>query len=68
MDRRRSIDVDGVRHPNPIACRRGPFLLTGAISGADPASGVVSDGLDEQCRQMFANVRRALVDGGRGTS
>ena len=38
MERRRSIDVAGAKHVNPIpsASRRGPFVLSGAISGTNP--------------------------------
>jgi 2-iminobutanoate/2-iminopropanoate deaminase len=66
MDRRRSIHVDGVKHVNPIpsACRRGPFVVSGGISGSDPATGAVPADLDAQCRQMFANVRRVIAAAG----
>ena len=66
MEKRRSIDVPGAKHVNPIpsASRRGPFLVTGAISGADPQSGQVPADLDAQCRQMFANVRRVMEAAG----
>src|SRR5881392_1044100 len=68
MDKRRSIEVSGVKHQNPIpaASRKGPFVVSGAISGADPESGKVPEDLDTQCRQMFANVRR-LVEAAGGT-
>jgi len=41
MEKRRSINVAGASHTNPIpsASRRGPFVVSGAISGADPATG-----------------------------
>ena len=66
MERRQSIDVPGARHVNPIpsASRRGPFVVSGAISGADPATGKVPDDLDEQCRLMFENVRRVMATAG----
>jgi 2-iminobutanoate/2-iminopropanoate deaminase len=66
MEKRQSIDVPGARHVNPIpsACRRGPFVVTGAISGADPESGKVDPDLDAQCRAMFANVRRVMETAG----
>jgi 2-iminobutanoate/2-iminopropanoate deaminase len=66
MEKRRSIDVPGARHVNPIpsASRRGPFVVTGAISGADPQTGQVAADLDDQCRQMFANVRRVMETAG----
>ena len=68
MEKRRSIEVTGVKHLNPIpaACRRGPFVVSGAISGADPATGKVPDELDAQCAAMFANVRR-LIEAAGGT-
>jgi 2-iminobutanoate/2-iminopropanoate deaminase len=66
MEKRRSIEVVGARHTNPIpsASRRGPFVVSGAISGADPATGQVPADLDAQCRQMFANVRRVIETAG----
>ena len=66
MEKRRSIEVPGVKHLNPIpaACRRGPFVVSGAISGADPATGKVAADLDAQCRQMFDNVRRLIEAAG----
>jgi enamine deaminase RidA (YjgF/YER057c/UK114 family) len=66
MDRRRSIEVSGVKHQNPIpsASRKGPFVVSGAISGADPENGKVPADLDAQCRQMFQNVRRVIEAAG----
>jgi 2-iminobutanoate/2-iminopropanoate deaminase len=66
MEQRRSIDVAGAKHVNPIpsASRRGPFVASGAISGADSETGKVPDDLDEQCRLMFENVRRVMAAAG----
>ena len=68
MEKRQSINVPGASHVNPIpsACRRGPFVVTGAISGTDPATGKMPDDLDAQCRAMFANVRRVMEAAGGG--
>jgi 2-iminobutanoate/2-iminopropanoate deaminase len=68
MEKRRSIEVSGVKHQNPIpsACRKGPFVVSGAISGADPETGKVPADLDAQCRQMFQNVRR-VIEAAAGT-
>ena len=68
MDKRRSIEVSGVKHQNPIpaASRKGRFVVSGAISGADSATGKVPEDLDAQCAQMFANVRR-LIEAAGGT-
>jgi len=69
VEKRRSIEVPGVKHLNPIpaACRRGPFVTTGAISGADPHTGKVPEDLDAQCAAMFANVKR-LIEAAGGTT
>ena len=58
MEKRRSIDVTGAKHVNPIpsASRRGPFVVSG--TGKVPAD------LDEQCRLMFENVRRVMAAAG----
>ena len=66
MDKRRSIEVAGVKHQNPIpaASRKGPFVASGAISGADPQTGKVPEDLDAQCAAMFANVRRLIEAAG----
>ncbi len=66
MEQRRSIEISGVKHVNPIpsASRKGPFVVSGAISGADPATGKVPPELDAQCRQMFDNVRRVMSAAG----
>src|SRR6202042_2413803 len=69
MEKRRSIDVAGARHVNPIpsASRRGPFVVSGAISGANPATGKVPEDLDAQCAAMFVNVRRVIETAGGTT-
>src|SRR5467141_3832788 len=66
MEKRRSIEVGGVKHVNPIpsASRKGPFVVSGAISGADPTTGRVPAELDAQCHQMFDNVRRVMSAAG----
>ena len=66
MDKRRSIEVGGVKHVNPIpsASRKGPFVVSGAISGADAQTGKVPADLDAQCRNMFGNVRRIMEAAG----
>src|SRR5260370_4361794 len=66
MEQRRSIDVPGANHVNPIptSSRRGLFVVSGAISGTDPEPGKVPADLDEQCRLMFENVRRVMAAAG----
>ena len=66
MSKRTSIEVPGLEHVNPIpnASRLGPFLVSGGIFGKDPGTGKVADGVEAQCEQMFANVRKVLEAGG----
>jgi 2-iminobutanoate/2-iminopropanoate deaminase len=66
MSNRTSIEVPGLEHVNPIpnASRVGPFLVSGGIFGKDPGTGQVPDGVEAQCEQMFANVRKVLEAGG----
>jgi 2-iminobutanoate/2-iminopropanoate deaminase len=68
LPKRRSIEVAGLPHTNPIpaASRIGPFVVTGSISGKDPLTGQVPPGIEEQCALMFANVRR-LIEAASGT-
>ena len=41
MPKRQSIEIEGFAHKNPIpaACRIGNMLMTGIITGTDPATG-----------------------------
>src|SRR6266853_4525029 len=47
MGRRVSIEVPGFEHDNPIpaACRVGPFLITSGVSGKEPGTGKLPDGI-----------------------
>ena len=62
MGRRLSIEVPGFGHDNPIpaACKVGPFLISSGISGKEPYTGKMLEGLEAQCAQMFATVRQIL--------
>jgi enamine deaminase RidA (YjgF/YER057c/UK114 family) len=67
MGRRRSIEVDGFSHgaqPIPAASRVDNIVMTGGIYGLDPATGKIPDDAAEQCRLMFANLRRVLEAAG----
>lgn len=68
LSERKSIDLRGFTHRNPIpaACRLGPLLMSGAIlprraDGTSPAT------LDEQCALMFRYVREILEQAGGTT-
>jgi len=62
VGRRLSIEVPGFGHDNPIpaACKVGPFLISSGISGKEPYTGKMLEGLEAQCAQMFATVRQIL--------
>jgi enamine deaminase RidA (YjgF/YER057c/UK114 family) len=66
---RRSIDVPGFRHANPIpaASRIGPFVFSGVITGRDPSTGEMPASLADQCTNMFAHVR-AIVGAAGGST
>lgn len=66
MSKRRSVEVPGLQHTNPIpnACRIGPFLMSGGIYGKDPATGKLAPDIAGQCELMFANIKRVLEAGG----
>ena len=69
MSRRVSFDLPGLKHTNPIpgGCRVGPILVTSGISGVDPQSGKLPEGIEAQCAQMFQNIRAILEVGGATT-
>jgi enamine deaminase RidA (YjgF/YER057c/UK114 family) len=62
VGRRLSIEVPGFGHDNPIpaACKVGPFLISSGISGKEPYTGKMLEGLEAQCAQMFVTVRQIL--------
>jgi enamine deaminase RidA (YjgF/YER057c/UK114 family) len=65
---RRSIYVEGFSHTNPVpaACRIGPFVFSGAITGRDPQAGEMPADLDTQCANMFRHVREIVAAAGAG--
>jgi len=67
MPRRQSIHLTGFAHRNPVpaACRVGPLLLSGALTGRD-GSGAMPAGLDAQMANVFAHVRE-LMDAAAGS-
>lgn len=69
MTRRRSIELPGFGHENPIpaASRIGSLLVSGALTGRDPRTREMPASLDEQCANVFGHVR-ALMDAAGGTT
>lgn len=67
--RRRSIEVPGLGHGNqpiPAATVVGGLLVTGGVSGKDPATGHVPDDPEAEVAQAFANLR-AILDAAGAT-
>lgn len=68
MKKRRSIEIPGLEHENPIpeASQIGPFLVSSGIFGRDPETGETPPEVEKQCAHMFANIRR-ILDAAGGT-
>ena len=69
MAKRQSIYIEGFAHKNPLpaASRLGNMLMTGIITGMDPATGKVAPTLEAQCAFMFQHVRSIVVAAGGST-
>jgi 2-iminobutanoate/2-iminopropanoate deaminase len=69
MAKRKSIEIEGFKHKNPIpaACRLGNLLMTGIITGTDPATGRLADTLEAQCANIFHHVRAIMTAAGGST-
>jgi enamine deaminase RidA (YjgF/YER057c/UK114 family) len=67
--RRRSIEIPGFRHEHPIpaASRIGPFVVSGGISGMNPVTGRLPDGIEEQCALVFAHMKE-IIEAASGTT
>lgn len=67
--RRCSIEIPGFRHEHPIpaASRIGPFVVSGGISGMDPVTGRLPDGIEEQCALVFAHMKE-IIEAASGTT
>jgi len=69
MAKRQSIEIAGFAHKNPIpaASRVGNMLMTGIITGTDPATGKLADTLEAQCANIFHHVRAIMTAAGGST-
>jgi 2-iminobutanoate/2-iminopropanoate deaminase len=63
MGRRVSIQIPGFSHENPIpaASRIGQHLYSGVLTGRDPQTGVMAEGLDAQMAVVFEHVRALMA-------
>ncbi len=66
MGKRKSFDVQGLGHANPIpaASRIGNIVATGGVSGTDMSTGKIPEDVTAQCAHMFANLRTILAAAG----
>jgi enamine deaminase RidA (YjgF/YER057c/UK114 family) len=66
MSKRKSFDVEGLGHANPIPAvsRIGNLVATGGVSGTDACTGKMPEDAAEQCAHMFANLRTILAAAG----
>jgi 2-iminobutanoate/2-iminopropanoate deaminase len=66
MSKRKSFDVEGLGHANPIPAvsRIGNIVTTGGVSGTDTSTGKIPEDVTVQCARMFANLRAILAAAG----
>lgn len=66
MAKRTSIHIEGFGHKNPIpsASKIGNLLVSGGISGLDPATGKPAPTLEAQCALVFRHMRSILQAAG----
>ena len=69
MAKRQSIEIGGFAHRNPIpaASRVGNMLMTGIITGTDPATGQLAATLEAQVANIFHHVRAIMTTAGGST-
>lgn len=63
MTKRRSIELDGVKHgaqPIPAASRIGPFIVTGGVSGRDLGTDEMPADVSAQAKNAFVTLGRIL--------
>jgi 2-iminobutanoate/2-iminopropanoate deaminase len=63
---RRSIDIAGFRHANPIpaACRIGPLVVSGVIAPRNPGTDDIPDDVEDQVANLFHHVGEMLTAAG----
>src|SRR5437870_1248834 len=66
MSKRRSLEVPGLHHENPIpvGCIIGPFMMSSGIFGMEPGTRNTPPDVEGQCKLMFANIRRVMEAAG----
>ena len=66
MSNRKSIHVESFSHVNPIpaGCRIGDLFMSGGLHGMDPVTKAIPPTLEEQCANMFVQVRNVVEAAG----
>jgi 2-iminobutanoate/2-iminopropanoate deaminase len=69
-ERRENYEIPGVSHhdPIPMSCRMGNLVMSSGMSGDDPRTGKVPEGLEAQTEGSFANMQRMVEIAGGKTS
>ena len=69
MTQRKSVNINGFRHKNPIpnASRVGNLVMTGVILGRDADSDEVPTTLEGQCALMIKHMRTIIETAGGTT-
>lgn len=62
------VNLKGHEHPqaSPLACKIGPLLCSGAITGKDLETGTMPPDSDTQARNAFGTMKRVLAEAGMG--
>jgi 2-iminobutanoate/2-iminopropanoate deaminase len=66
VNKRRSFEVPGLHHENPIpmGCIIGNLMMTSGIFGMEPETRKFPDDIEGQCKLMFDNIRRVMAAAG----
>jgi 2-iminobutanoate/2-iminopropanoate deaminase len=66
MNKRKSFDIEGLGHANPIPAvsRIGNIVATGGVFGTDRSTGKIPERVGAQCAHMFANLHAILAAAG----
>lgn len=69
MPQRRSIEIGGFAHRNPVpaASRIGKMLFSGVLTGRDPATRNMPEDLTDQVHYVFAHIRELMEAAGGST-
>lgn len=69
MTRRQSYYLEGYAHQNPVpvASRIDLHLYSGVITGRDPETTAMPQGMDAQCANLFGHVRELMELAGAHT-